>query len=366
MSQFLRTLILNIKRSIKITPKICLYTLLFLLVTSTVVIYGSKLFFSGAGYDNVNVALYLPDDSRYNSLGLSFVENMESFQESVNIINVSSEEEGKEMLKNNEALVFIDIPEGFVNSVLTGENLDVKIIFKNNDTLDEHIVNDLIISLSNVLGTAQASVYTLGDIQNLYGVDPEIASEHYVEVDTNNFKYVLSRENAFEERIFESLSRFSLQQNMAAAYLLLILFFSCFSLGSFYKSKNTSYMLRQNAMGLKKCPVVISEILATTIPIYISSLIIMAAFSIGGIRPKAVSLLTMIPVSLLVSTLIALSFTLIKNRTYACLALFIGVILIMYISGGLIPMTLLPGFMKNIATYNPFYHLIQFVLTSMF
>ena len=74
----------------------------------------------------------------------------------------------------------------------------------------------------------------------------------------------------------------------------------------------------------------------------------------------------MIPISLLVSTLIGLCFTFIKNKTYACLALFIGVILIMYISGGLIPMALLPGFMKNFATYNPFYHLIQFVLTSMF
>lgn len=366
MNQFKRTLRSDLKRSLLLTPQIIIYTLLFLLASFVIIIYGSKMFFSNTAFNQVNVALYMPEDSKYNSLGLSFVQDMQSFRDSVNIIEVSSPEEGLEMIEKDKTLVFVEIPEEFVRSVLNGSNYSIKIIFKNNDTLDEHIVNDLLLSLSDVLGVAQASVYTLGDIYYSQGIDSEESSSHYNKLNTENFFYVTSRDAIFDQKLFDSISRFTLQQSMAGAYLILILFFSCFTLASFFKLNSYSYMLQQRAHKVTKTKVFISEFLTAAIPVYVSFLIIYLAFLIASFKPKLTALIVMMPVSLLISFIITLVFTLIKNKVYANLCIFVSVILVMYISGGLVPLELLPAFLKNTASYNPFYHLLRVVLASLF
>lgn len=365
-TQFSRTIRFDIKRCFKLLPGLLLTTLLFLFAAGILLHYYTPILFGEEPFQQVNVALYMPEDSGYNQMGLSMVSNMKSFQDSLNIIQTDTYEEGYAMLVNKEAAAFIVIPEGFISSILNGNNNPIRILLNGTKTFETYVVNDLLQNAAALLGTAQAAVYSVYDISVQYGLDHETNIAFQNQIDTVNMTYVLARESIFSEENFDLLHAFSLTEQLAASFLLLILFMTCFILTAFYKGNNDAYYIRQKISGIGKGKLLISNCLAASIDIYVVYIMIFAGLLIMGLHPTFLSLLTILPVILIVSLFIGLISEFVSGPHMANLIIFLMVLLLLYLAGGILPLQLMPKFLQHTAGYNPMTWLIQYTLHTVF
>ena len=159
ISQLKRTILTDLRRAVRILPATVLYTLLFLLVSLIVIKNGEQLFFNANSYERVPVGLVMATDSEYGDFGLKLIEDMKSFRETLDIKEMATAEEGYKALEENTITALIVIPDDFVGGIINGKNdQPVRIIFHNNDTLEEHIINDLLLSGADMLGTSQSTI----------------------------------------------------------------------------------------------------------------------------------------------------------------------------------------------------------------
>ena len=87
------------------------------------------------------------------------------------------------------AIAGIIVPEGFLETMGTPDAVQVQIIYRDADTFEEHIVNDLLYAMSNLLGTAQCSVLTAGEYAKEMGFDDSQAYAVEGAVTNNSFSY---------------------------------------------------------------------------------------------------------------------------------------------------------------------------------
>ena len=366
LSQFTRTIRTDFRRAIHILPATLLYTLLFLLVSLVIIKNGEQLFFNPNQYERVPVGLYLPGDAETTEFGMKLVEDMHSFRETMDIRRLDSEEEGRRLLDNGDITALILIPENFINSVLEGWNDPVRIIFKGDNTLEEHIINDLLLSSADMLGSAQSAKYSVKILNRELNTDPAAGEEFEGMIDSNNLVYILSRESLFEEKSFDDLAGLPLTLQLAGSYTILVLSFLCFILTSFYQGKKEAYVIRQRGRGVNRIGIAISEWISTVFLLYAAFLVIFTGLLIAGIRPKFTALLFILPILMAIGAFILLLSYSVRNAVYANLVILVGIILLMYLSGGLIPTNFLPKFLQTMSHWNPVTGLIHLTQTIMF
>lgn len=365
-SQLMRTLRTDVKRCMKLLPGLFVTSLLFLFVFGIIIHYYTSILFQSDSFQKIDTAVYIPDDSQYNQLGFSMVSGMESFEDSVNLIPVESPKQGYEMLEKKEVTVFLIVPEQFISGILSGENHPVRIVLRNEKTFETYVMNDLLQSVSSFLGCAQAAVYTAYDICMNHQLPAQTTLAFQNRIDTGNLAYVLSREEMFTEEPFDTLHAISLTKQLTVSSLLLILFMSCFVLTAFYKGNNHAYYLRQKNCGISKPAIILTNSAAGFVAVYIVYLLLFTALCLTGMKPSLLSLVTMIPVIFLISLIIRLFSELSYSPHIANLMIFLTVLLLTYLAGGLMPIQFLPKFLQNTVFWNPMAWLIRFSQTVIF
>ncbi len=369
LPQLKRTICMDLRRAVRILPATLLYTLLFLLVSLVVIKNGESLFFDPNRYTKVPVGLFMPLNSDQDKSGLKLVEDMQSFREALEIHQFDTEEEGRKALEAAEITALIMIPEGFVGNVSVGNNQPIRIIFQENNTLEEHIINDLLLSSANMLGTAQAAKFAVQSLNEVFGAsisDKDAAFMLADNLDSYNLAYVLARESLFVTKSFDSLSGLSLKEKLAGSYGLLVLSFLCFILTAFYQGKKPAYVIRQKCSGVSRFGIGISEWISTVVLLYAAFLLIFLGFTIAKLSPKLTALITIFPVLMVLGLFILLLSYAVRNPVYSNLVILVAIVLLMYIAGGLIPEDFLPKFLQDIARWNPVSVMIRFMRFVLF
>lgn len=202
-------------------------------------------------------------------------------------------------------------------------------------------------------------MYTILAVNDLNNVEYDNGRALARSLDASNLSYVLTKETLFSTRNFDELSSLSLQQQIIGSFTLLMLFFLCFLLTGYYQGRKSAYMIRQRGNGLGTFGVRSSEWIGTVLLLYACFLLIFLGLLIMGFPPKWTSLITMIPILMISGFLLqTLSYS-VRSPIYANLIILIVIILLMYLSGGLVPMDFLPKFLQKISDWNPFYWLIR-------
>ena len=365
-SSFFRLLKADIKRAVRIIPGIFITALIFACVAGMLLFYSEDLIYSKKSFASVHIALYMPNDNSYNQLAINFATNMDSIKETANIVPVDSIEEGKNKVKNGEVTAFIIIPENFINGLYTGDNPQIEIIFGPNVSLEEHLVNDMIVLASNLLGTAQSSFQAYYSSIEKVIDDKDTRYKISTDLDSRNLTYVASRLQLFDVKTINSSSSHNLRETLTASFILIILTLMCFQITSFYKSYNKAFILRQKKEGTGALRLFLSRAICGTFLLYMVYLLIFTLLLIGKTGPDPLSLLTMIPVAAF-SAVFTLSFSMLLSSEHLINGtIFIITILVIYLAGGLIPVLLMPKFLQGAVVYNPVTYLLKYILWAVY
>ena len=330
------------KRVLLFLPYVVCYFLALGLALLALVMYASEFLFEDNTDSIVSVACYVPDDEAYTQLGINLVKQMDSVKHTIDINEVRSEKKVVELVE-----------EG--------------IIYRDADTFEEHIVNDLLYAMSNLLGTAQCSVLTAGEYAKEMGFDDSQAYAVEGAVTNNSFSYVMDRKSMFHKVDVDDLvAKYAVRERLTASYTLYIIMMSVFVISFFYKGNSDIFRARAKLSGIRTWKIFLLESGCAAVMIYLLYILVFVCLCFVFESMKILSLITVIPVVLIIALAGTALCYLVKSPTAVSYITFGAGTSLMYLAGGLIPLDYMPHFFQNAAVFNPLHYLIQFFMRSMF
>ncbi len=105
----------NCKRLLHYLPSMFVSLLLLLLLTGTAGFYLSRHLYKENVFSAISIGYYLPQDDNLdlNQLGIGMLQDLEGMEETVQLVQVNSVEEGYNMLASHEILYLIIVPSSF-------------------------------------------------------------------------------------------------------------------------------------------------------------------------------------------------------------------------------------------------------------
>ena len=355
------------KRVLLFLPYVLCYFLALSIAMLALVMYASEFLFENNTDSIVSVACYVPDDEAYTQLGIALVQKMDSVKHTIDINQVSSEKKVLSLVEDGDAIAGIIVPEGFIETMGTPDAKHVSVIYRDADTFEEHIVNDLLYAMSDLLGTAQASIVTSIEYAKEMGIDDSEIYNIRSEVQSNNFSYVMDRKSLFHKiDVNDIVAKYEIRERLTASYTLYILLMSVFVISFFYKGNNDIFRARAKLSGIKTWKIFLIESGCAAVMIYLLYIVMFICLCFIFDTMKLLSLITVIPTILIIALIgTALCYIVKRPATVSYITFGAGT-LMMYLAGGLIPIDFMSRFFQNAAVYNPFYYLIQFFMRSMF
>ena len=356
------------KRVLLFLPFVLCYFLVLGLAMLSLVVYASEFLFENRTDSIVSVAVYVPDEEAYSKLGLNLVKQMDSVKHTIAIDQVKTKSKVVHLVEDGEAVAGIIVPEGFMDTMGTPDALQVQIIYRDADTFEEHIVNDVVYAMSDILGTTQCTILTAGEYAEEYlGMDSGDVYDVESSISNNLFDYVMDRKTAFRKVNLDDLvAKYNVKLQLAASYTLYIIMMSVFVISFFYKGNNAVFRARAKLSGIGTWKLFIIESVCAAVMMYILYVLIFISASFIFDSMKVLSLVTIIPVILIVALIGTALCYLVKSPAAVSYIMFGAGTSLMYLAGGLIPLDFMPRFFQNAAAFNPLHYLILFFMRSMF
>ena len=356
-----------LKRVLLFLPYVACYFLALGIAMLALVMYASEFLFEDSTDSIATVACYVPDDEAYNSLGLGIVKQMDSVKHTIDIKQVSTEKKVIKLVEDGDAIAGIIVPEGFIANMGTPDAEMVTVIYRDADTFEEHVVNDLLYAMSDLLGTAQASILTAGEYAQLKGLDTTDAYQIEREVQNTSLSYVMDRKALFHRiNVDDLVAKYAVRERLTASYTLYIMMMSVFVISFFFKGNNDIFRARAKLSGIKTWKIFFLETGCAASMIYLIYLLLFICLCFIFDTMKILSLITVIPVVLIIALLGTGLCYIVKSPTAVSYITFGAGTILMYLAGGLIPIDFMPKFFQTAALFNPFYYLIQLFMRSMF
>ena len=355
------------KRVLLFLPYVLCYFLALGIAMLALVMYASEFLFENNTDSIVSVACYVPDDESYNRLGIALVQRMDSVKHTIDINQVNSENKVVRLVEDGDAIAGIIVPEGFIENMGTPEAKHVSVIYRDADTFEEHIVNDLLYAMSDLLGTAQASILSAAEYAENMGVGNSEIYEIRGDVQSKSFSYVMDRKALFHKIDADDIvAKYAIRERLTASYTLYILMMSVFVISFFYKGNNDIFRARAKLSGIKTWKIFLIESGCAAVMIYLLYIVMFICLCFIFESMKILSLITVIPTILIIALLGTSLCYIVKSPAAVSYITFGAGTLMMYLAGGLIPIDFMSRFFQNAAVYNPFYYLIRFFMRSMF
>lgn len=150
---------LEIKRFVGMLPFVLLETLLFGLIAVGVGIYASKAVYADKVIGKIKAGVVAEGEELMTKMLVQFVQSMDSLEGTVSL-ELLSEEEARKQVEKGELYGAVIIPDGMVDSILSGENLSPSILLGDGYNQAETLVfAQLAQTGAKLLTTAQAGIY---------------------------------------------------------------------------------------------------------------------------------------------------------------------------------------------------------------
>ena len=221
---------LEIKRLVGMIPLILLETLLFALIAAGTGIYAAKAVYGDKAIGEIKIGIVADGEDSLTKMLVKFVQSMDSMKDTVSM-EFMNEEEARTQVEEGEIYGAVVIPEGMVDSILSGENLPASILLDNSYSQAEtEVFAQLTRAGAKLLTTAQAGIYAADTLCMEEGMENRVQeTEDYL--NAAYLEYALGRASIFRKEEVDAVKGTSLTDYYGVALLLAFLSLAGLSLG---------------------------------------------------------------------------------------------------------------------------------------
>lgn len=319
-------------------------------------------------FTKIKIAYYLPDDTdkKYNNWGVSMLQDTESINSVATLIEVNSIEEANKLINSGDAMYFIVVPDNFFSGIMDGTNPPIKIIVKDNSSIEAYISNEVFFSFATYLGVAQAAVYSASDTMLSHNFTD---AQYLTTTNTVNLVFLeraLGKDSYITVADTTKEGNYTLLEHYMGTATILSLFFMAFILMPFLLGYNKGMVLSLSTYKINNFHIFISRMICTNIALFITYIPCNIILGLIFKKLNPLGIITVIPGIFIISFIISIICSLCKNIFSANMIVLFVAILIMYIGGGILPLALLPASIQSISNYLPGCLLLKLFTNSLF
>ncbi len=161
-------------------------------------------------------------EDSYLGIGIMALQHMDTSRFAINF-HTMEEAEAKEALLDGELTAYLVVPEGFVDSVVSGQNYSVRFFTNTGQMgLGTMLMNELMGIISELVTQSQSGIYGMQHLCNQY----EYYDVYWEATDELNIKYIdliLSRQDVFEVEVLGISNSLSMQGYYICGFAILFL-----------------------------------------------------------------------------------------------------------------------------------------------
>lgn len=355
MTAFFNFISVNLKRLLHYLPHILLSVVLLFLVTCTAGTYIAKHLYKESEFSAVSIGYYLPEDDNVdlNTLGIHMLEELDGMQQTVQLQQIPTKEQGYEMLQNREILYFIIVPEHFFSGIMDSTNPPLDIVVYDNTSFSSYVINELFMSYAGLLGNAQAGIYSGLDTTRAHEFSEEQIQELSDRVNLVYLDRVMNKENYVERKHAESAGGVTLLEHYIALAIILSLCFTAFVLIPYLQGNRNGVSECMKLYHINTLHILLANIISTFAALFIAYLPCYIGVSVYKHAIHPFGLIRIIPALVLIAILISFIATFTKNTFSANICLLVVVLILAYCGGGLLPSAMLPKIIRAISHFLP-------------
>lgn len=372
-------LYLQAKRTLRFFPFVLSVTLI--LAFSLALVVNVLLRFDTSVDKNEKISIGIVGDTSdsYLGFGITAIQSLDSSRYSMNLVELT-EEEAKEKIKKGEIAAYLVIPEGFIDSVVSGNIKPIPYVTTSAAVDLPTLFKDEILSvIACMLVESQKGVYALKDSMQDHHLD-----NVYTEMDrlnVNYFSLILNRSSTFKTEIIEARESLSFGGEMICGITVFLILISGISCCSLFSKKDFSLPKLLNANGNSSFFQIVGEYIPYFILMYANfALLFMLLIPLAGEHLSGISelknaqsvswisslLLRLFPIISMLTALQFLFYEITTNLVSAVLLQFLSTLALSYVSGCLYPIQFFPESIQKLANFLPtgiaHHHLSSFLM----
>lgn len=325
---------------------------MLVLLAGTIAFSASKMLYGDKALGKIIVGVVVPENDRLSEMAMNMVASLDSVG-SLCEFTYTDKEEGMKLLERGEIFALMELPPGLLEGIIDGSNIPVTITFPENSGLEAAVFKELTQAGTSILGTAQAAIYSTDD----YLIGHQMQSSiRQAEKDLNTvfMRYALSREAYFRtEKVSASgdVTTAVFYGISAVVMILLLLGIPAAPIVRPYKIV-VEQKLALCGIGRVKRTAVRTAALTTLL--LLASVVPLACFISKGYFDSAFTAVAgWLLVCMAAAGWILFIYELCGNTTAAILLLFVSTIVMLFISGGIIPAVFLPEAVTGFGKWMP-------------
>ncbi len=355
----------QIKRTAKTFPGMLLFTAVLTLGMCLVLHIIFTLNASKEEHQIVKVGVVGDVSDTYLGVGINVLKNLDTIKGMINVESMT-EPEARELLAAGEIYAYVVIPDGFINSLVVGENRTITYVTTARaQGLGGALMSELIAEISDMVTLSQNSVYAMQEYLVENGME-EVLWEATDDFNVDILDAFLSRTDIYEIRQTGIANSLSLTGYFFCSVILIFLLLGGINSVSLFAREDASlfkilHMKKYGAAGQ-----VLSELLAYVILMFFSICCVLAAAvflkdtfginvpewdALGAGRVRFI--VKLLPVVLMLSAFQAFLYEIVPGVVNGVLAQFISAVSLAYISGCIYPITFFPEIVQKAAYYLP-------------
>lgn len=359
-----RLFIVETKKYLRQLPLLIALSILLLGFLGLAFFTTIKILYPTSNLIEAKVAVVSDDaDNYYIDFAMEMLGNMESTSGYLKFIpmDVTS---AQKALNNGDVIAIMIMPPGVIDSILNGTNTPIQLIFKNKSDLMSVLFYEIASAGTSLLSSAQAGTYATAEIYVMAGATSELNTA-FERVDLVNFSYVLTREDLFKTTpvSFGGTNNVFLFY-IVSAFVLVAIISGCAYAGCFAQNTN-AFCMQLSSNGITTYKYFNIQALAFSTFNFVTYfiLLLLSKLLIGilnydftnwfqiTITPSSILILLLI--SIFLSEYAILLANLPADTSISVLLFFITGCILVFLSGCIIPLAFLPGFIRLLADYLP-------------
>jgi ABC-2 type transport system permease protein len=314
----------------------------------------------------INIGLVIEEESPYvDMLAGSYLEN-EDFNELVHL-TYGTKEAVTAAFYNNELDAMVEVPAGYVNSVMYFEYSPIIVKVNYNDPFNAVLIKSFMLSYEEYLTGVEASVKLLFETLETQDFEPAQLYSYNESFVINLALTAFARKDFFEHNaIVDIPSVVSMTYYFIAILVMFIMYISVFSAISLIRERETNCFTRLKISKLSIHGYIFSKALSTTVFILLIVVCWYLVFSIasgGQLDGSIFRMLMLLSVIILFDIAFVMGVSAFIEREDGVVLLCDVIIFINSIIGGsIIPIHYIPDSLQKISILSPVYWMIRGLL----